>query len=144
MDNWQSFTNPEFQLHFMYPPTTPKGHVVEKRENPDEVIRRINFVSVGSREVYLEVARFPDLPLQEEYQRHKTFLAKRFTSDGFSISGLENATLNGLSVGQYAFKWNQAERVVILIHRDHTTYRVIYDPSSAINTQILSTLTFTD
>ena len=34
------------------------------------------------------------------------------------------------------------ERVVTLVQRDRATYRIIYDPNSPINVQVLSTIEF--
>ena len=41
---------------------------------------------------------------------------------------------------QYSFRWDSKQRAAILIHQDQTTYRIIYDPVSPINVQILSIL----
>lgn len=144
MENWHLFTNPVFQLHFMYPLITSHGHVVEKREDACQAIHRVHLISPKSQEVYFEVTRYPDLPSQEEYQRHKMSLEKRFTSDKFDISELKEGKLGGLLVQQYRFKWNQGVREVVLIQHKQATYRVLYDPQATINLQILATIVLAD
>lgn len=144
IDDWQMFTNPTFKLHFRYPLTTPQGHTIERSEEQNETITRVHIVSQESQEVYFEVMQYPDLAPQEEYQRHRAVLEKRFASETFSISPLHASSLDGIAAQQYSFKWNQTARVVTLIQQERVTYRFIHDPNSAINWQILESVTFTD
>jgi hypothetical protein len=76
----------------------------------------------------------------DEYQRHKAYLEKRLALDGFAIIELTDQMLGMLPACQYSFRWDDKQRVAILIQENEVTYRIIYDPRSPINAQILSTI----
>ena len=92
--------------------------------------------------MYFEVVYYPNLLAQEEYQQHKQYLEKRFELGDFTITGLNETRLGLHPAYEYAFKWGQKERAVILVQKDHAMYRIIYDPYSPLNLQVLSTIEF--
>jgi hypothetical protein len=138
MQNWPHFSNPEFALGFQYPQSTPHGHIVEKVERREEGAIRIHFTSKDSRELYFEISKYDHLSPQVEYQRHKENLETR--PEQFVVSELKEIRWMSQPAYEYSFRWSQGARIVILIEADNTTYRVIYDPYSPLNVQILSTL----
>ncbi len=142
IENWQLFTDPQFELRFHYPATTPRGHAVEKTEGQQDDVLRVHLVSRDSRELYFEVVKYPDLPAREEYERHRAYLEQRF--DDLAITELQETSLASQPAYAYAFKWGNGERAVLLIHKDQATYRIIYDPHSPLNAQVLSTIRFID
>jgi len=142
ISEWQVFTHPVLQLRFSYPAVTPLGHAVEIEEQQSAESSRAHLISRPAREVYFEVGRYNDLSAQEEYVRHKSYLLQRFEGEVFSISELQEASLGGQTAYRYVLEWSDRERVVLLAQRGNPVYRVIYDPRSPLNAQILGTLEF--
>jgi hypothetical protein len=144
--DWRRFTRPEFAIEFSYPAVTPRGHTVERNEEPFREYARVHLSSPDGPELYLEVVRFHDLAPPDEYQHHRPSLEKRFGAD--SITALTETTLRGRPAWAYAFRGDEAERsverAVLLLEIGGDTYRVIYDPRSALNAQVLATLTFSE
>ena len=138
MENWQHFSQPEFALGFQYPQTTPQGHIVEKTERQEEGAIRIRFTSKDSYELYFEIAKYDDLSPQIEYQHHKMNLEQR--ADRFVISELKEIRWMSQPAYEYSIKWRQGTRIVMLIEADKATYRILYDPYSPLNVQVLSTM----
>jgi hypothetical protein len=144
--DWQRFTRPEFAIEFNYPGVTPQGQTVERDEEPFREYARVHLSSPDGQELYLEVVRFHDLAPRDEYEQHRPYLEKRFGPD--SITPLTETTLQGRPACAYAFRGDEAERslerAVLLLEIGADTYRVIYDPRSALNAQVLATVTFAE
>ena len=137
MQDWQLFKDSRFSLQFRYPPKTPQGHFVNKTESQQDKAVRVHFVSRDSQELYFEVTKYQALHAQDEYRQHRQDLEKRL--DEFNIKDLEQITWKSLPAYEYSFKWSQGARSVILVERNGETYRILYDPRSPLNVQILST-----
>jgi hypothetical protein len=99
---------------------------------------RVHVLAQVSREVYFEVTKYDSLSPEADYQRHSDALALQF--DGLVIAELQESTCASLPAYEYSFEWDQGKRVVILVERGGTTYRIIYNPRFPVNLQILSTL----
>ena len=146
--DWERFTYPGFKVEFLYPAVTPQGHEVERLEERIEghpVVgdyERVHLTSRGSEELYVEVARFPERTPRDEYELHRPHLTRRF--GGGSVSELTETKLGQLRASAYGFRWDEGERSVLLLHVAGDTYRVIHDPRSALNAQVLATLTVID
>jgi hypothetical protein len=144
--DWQRFTRPDFAIEFSYPAVTPERHTVERNDEPFREYARVHLSSPDAEELYLEVVRFHDLAPPDEYQHHRPYLEKRFGAD--SITPLTETTLRGRPAWAYAFRGDEAERslerAVLLVEIGGDTYRVIYDPRSALNAQVLATVTFAE
>lgn len=138
MNDWQIFSDPKFKIYFKYPDPTPQGYSVEKAEGQREDAIRVHLSSPQSQELYFEVTRFVNLAPKEEYQRHKDFLTQQF--ENLSITDLEESQLETLAAQTYTFAWPEKERKVVLVQKDQATYRILYDPRSALNTEVLATL----
>jgi YD repeat-containing protein len=140
----QRFTRPEFAIEFSYPAVTPQGHTLERSDEPFRDYARVHLSSPDSQELYVEAVRFHDLAPRDEYRHHRPYLEKRFGAD--SITPLTETTVRGRPAWAYAFRWDEAgrsvERAVLLFEIGGDTYRLIYDPRSALNAQVLATLTF--
>ena len=138
MQDWQHFVDSRFAWRFQYPNVTPQGHLVEKAESQAQDMARIHFTSKDSREVYFEITHYYDLSAKMEYQRHKQNLEKR--PEEFVVTGLKEIRWMSQRAYEYSIDWSQATRVVRLIEIGNATYRILYDPQSALNLRILSTL----
>jgi len=130
-------------VEFSYPAVTPKGHAVERTEERTEDHRgdmeRVHLTSRDSRELYVEVVRFRELAPQDEYLHHRPYLEQRFGAD--SVTALAETSLREWPAWAYAFRWNEGERSVLLLQVASDTYRIIYDPRSELNAQVIATLT---
>ena len=139
---WQRFTRPGFAVEFSYPPVTPRGHSVERSEEPFRDYARVHLSSPDRQELYVEVVRFHELQPEDEYRQHRAYLEQRFGSD--SITPLARTKLLEWPAWAYGFRWDEGdrpmERAVLLLDIAGDTYRVIYDPRSPVNAQVLRTL----
>ena len=59
-----------------------------------------------------------------------------------TVTDLAKTTLAELPAHEYSFTWNGNERKVILVVQAEWLFRVIYDPSSPINLDIVATIRF--
>lgn len=134
------FEHPSFRVEFRYPDPTPQGHSVQRKEDDRGDMQRVHLSASG--ELYFEASRFVGLLPQKEYARHRPYLEQRF-GEG-TVTELVEANLRGLPAWRYAFRWSDGERAVLLTEIDGDTYRFIYDPRSALNEQILSTVTLVE
>jgi hypothetical protein len=141
MQNWQHFVYPGFALGFRYPQTTAQGHIVEKVESQTDEAIRVHITSKDSHELYFEITKYINLPAQVEYQEHKEYLENR--PGEYVVSDLKEIGWMSQRAYEYSIKWHQGRRVVILMEADNATYRILYDPNSPLNAQILSTLQWT-
>ena len=137
-EDWHLFADSRFELHLRYPTITPQGYAVEKTEYQREDAARVHWTSQDSDEVYFEVVKFLGLSPQGEYQRHEADLVQRFK--GLMLSPLQSTSLDGLPAFTYTFAWPHRERTVVLVEMDGATYRILYNPRSSLNTQILETV----
>jgi hypothetical protein len=142
MENWQLFTDPKFKVRFKYPVSTPQNHNVETLTGQSDDSIRVHLISRDSQEVYFEVTRYFTLSVHGEYRTHKAYLEQRFEAEGFSITELTDHKLGESPAHQYSFRWDNKQRVAILVQQGQVTYRILYDPQSNINAQILSTIEF--
>jgi len=139
---WERFTRPGFAVAFSYPALTPQGQVVERDEEPFRNYARVHLSSPDRHELYVEVVRFDDLAPRDEYLQHRPYLEQRFGPG--SITALTETTLQERPAWAYAFHWDDGERSVLLLPVAGDTYRVIYNPRSELNAQIVATLSIAD
>lgn len=145
---WQSLEHPGFTLTLDYPAVTPQGVGVERADErvADHPFagdfERVHLTSPGSGEVYVEVARFGGRTPQDEHATHLPYLEQRFGAG--SVSELSETVVAGRQAWAYGFRWDDGERSVLLLEVDGDTYRVIHDPRSNLNAEIVETLAVSD
>jgi hypothetical protein len=142
MDHWKRFKDPRFGLVFEYPEETSQGHFVDKAESQQAGTVCTRLTSRDSKDLYFEVTKYQDLPAQMEYHQHRENLEQRFSE--LIITELKQIIWKSHPAYEYSFDWKQGVRSVILIERDDATYRILYNPRSLLNTQILSTVEWID
>ncbi len=98
--------------------------------------------SPGSPELYVEVVRFQDLAPRDEHLHHKPSLERRFGAG--SVTALTETTLAERPAWAYAFRWDEGERSVRLLEVAGDTYRILFDPRSELNAQVVETVTVSD
>lgn len=138
MKDWQTFRESRLGAFFRYPAHTPMGNIVQKNESSLGDAFRVHLLSPGSPEIYFEITNYPRLSARQAYERHCQDLQIRL--DGVSITPLTACRWKARPASQYAFQWEQSTRTVLLIERKEGTLRILYDPRSSLNEQILSTL----
>jgi Protein of unknown function (DUF3303) len=147
---WERFTRPGFRLEFSYPAVSPRGQAVDRTEehavDHRGDIERIHLSSPDRSELYVEVARFRGIAPEDEYANHGTYLKQRFGPD--EVTDLTSTSLQGRPARSYSFRSDEEgrpmERSALLLHVGDDTYRVIYDPRSALNDEVLATIVITD
>jgi hypothetical protein len=109
-------------------------------------MERVHVSSPDRRELYFELARFGGIAPQDEYANHKPFLEERFGAR--SVTPLTATSLHDRPAWTYAFHWDEQdgpmERTALLLQAGEDTYRVIYDPRSELNDQVIATITIQD
>ena len=143
---WERFTRPGFSVEFGYPAVTPQGHAAERVEEQAVDhrgdIERVHISSRDGGELYVEILRFRDLAPQDEYLEHRAYLERRFGAD--AVTELTETSLVGRPAWFYGFRWDEGERSVLSLEVASDTYRIIYDPRSELNAEVLATLTVTE
>jgi hypothetical protein len=140
---WQQFSDPDFALRWRYPAVTPEGHAVDRVDEERHGVRRVHLTSRDSLALYFEVRRYPALAPQAAYEGQRAELAQRFEHEGFAITPLEATQFAGRPAFTYSFQWSQRARVALLVPEGPALYRLIYDPRSDLNAQVLATVEFT-
>jgi hypothetical protein len=144
--NWERLAHPGFRVELSYPAVTPEGRPVERTDERIKDHRgdmeRVHLTSRDGRELYVEVARFRGLEPEDEFLNHRRSLEQRFGAD--SVTELTETTLGGQPAWAYSFRWDDGERSVLLLQVGGDTYRVIHDPRSALNDEVIATLTVAD
>jgi hypothetical protein len=140
IDSWQTFAHPEFALRFRFPITTPQGQSIEIRESEDEEIRRVHLITEDRQAVYFEVTYYAEQAAEQTYQQLKQE-GERAT-EAVEIDDLQTVAFGGLPAFAFNFKRGELERAVILVPRQQALYRLLYNPQSSLNRQILGTVEF--
>jgi hypothetical protein len=136
--DWLQAAVPGFRVDLAYPPVTPQGHAAKREEVERGGAVGVHLTSPGSRELYVELVRFPGLTAEDEYARHKPYLELRF-GEG-AVSELTETRFGERRAWSYTFRWDEGERVVLLIQAGDDTYRVIHDPRSDLNARVVATM----
>jgi hypothetical protein len=138
MKDWHLFANPQSAFQFKYPLVARNGEAIKHMETQKEGMLRVHILALDNLEVYFEVTQNELLMAESEYQRHKEHLRNQFMS--LRINELRKTLFKSLPAYEYHFAWDQGKRKVILVEREEATYRILYDPRSPVNLQIVSTL----
>lgn len=147
-DDWVRLSPPGFRVELSYPAVTPNGHVVERTEEQVQGhpiagdFERVHLTSGESGGVYVELARFPDRTPQDEYDQHRPYLEARFGPS--AVTALTETRSRGRPAWTYSIRWADGERAVLLFHAPPDTYRVIFDPRSLLNSEVIDTLAVED
>ena len=141
-EGWERYALAESAVAFSYPTVTPQGQTVEKVEERANDhrgdIERVHLSSPDRHELYFEVMRFRDLAPQDEYASHRSYLEQRFGAD--AVTPLTETKFRNRPAWAYEISWPDHERSVRMVQLDDDTFRVIWNPRSALNAEILETL----
>ena len=140
MANWITYANPQLSMTLQYPNPTPLGHPVNISEKSSNISYRIHLISDESSEVYFEIGRYHTLPIRDAVNLFQKELKENISQ--VQIGQVEATTFATRSAYRLTARWPEKERTVTFFDLEGIVYRIIYDPTSAINHQILETLIF--
>jgi hypothetical protein len=136
---WREFVDRRFPLRFRYPEMSPQGYATDIKETIVGEGVRIHLTSAESREIYFEVSRFPNISVEESYQKLKEEIVERFAG---KVSLLTPTTFVGQPAFEMSFQWADNQRLVAFVPADGVVYRILCNPTSELNMQIRSTVEF--
>ena len=146
VSRWERLWRPGFAVELRYPGVTPQGQTVERTEERADDHRgdleRVHVMSSDRHELYVELVRFRDLAPEDEYLNHRPFLEQRFGPG--AVTELTQTTVGGVPAWSYGIHWKDGERSVLLLQIEDDTYRVIHDPRSPLNADVVATLRVVD
>jgi hypothetical protein len=143
-DDWQTVRFEGTTVEFRYPVVTPQGQTAERVDERAKDhrgdIERVHVSSPDGHELYVEVARFRDLSPQDEYEGHRPYLQQRFGPD--SVTPLTETTFGERPAWAFEIRADEHDRSVLLFQLDEDTFRVIWNPRSDLNSEVVATLSF--
>lgn len=140
MNNLVSLSNPKLPITLKYPDPTPLGCPVSVNERANEIGYRVHLISEGSDEIYFEVGQYATLSISEAMALFKKEAAERISD--LEIRETQEITFASRKGYRFSIRWPGKERVITYIEEGEMVYRIIYDPASPLNEQILATFAF--
>ena len=136
-----TLSDPHFPFQVSYPDPTPAGYEVVAHVRQGERGFRINLISEGSQEVYFEAGQYPQLVRQAGIDEFMTDVSARLES--LHQSEIIEIDWHGLPAARFSIDWPGRERILLFFEREDVLYRILYDPASQINLEILDSFTWT-
>jgi hypothetical protein len=140
MKEWTTYSNPQLSVTLKYPQPTPLGHSVKIVEKSSNISYRIHLLTDDSSEIYFEIGRYLTLPIKEAVNLFQTEL--KATNSEVDTSPVEATTFAAKPAYRLTARWPEKERSITFVDLEGVVCRIIYDPASAVNQQILETLSF--
>lgn len=138
--NYLKFSNPIIPFTFNYPDPTPQGVTVVIHERVTPVGRRFHLISEGSEEIYFEVGRYENQTMSELIERFKQeLLANNPEVDITDKGPLEFLGSSGMRL---VAQWPEKSRVITFFQREGVVCRIIFNPASDLNYEILESVSF--
>jgi hypothetical protein len=138
---WKTITDLERRISFRIPDPTPGGQAVIEDRGERAGMRRIHVYSVDRFELYFDIVSYPDKYAHDEaYRAMKQGLSEQFRD--LQISEPQATTRLGLPATEFEFAWEDKARRAVLVDASGGTCRIVYNPKSALNEQVLETLVF--
>lgn len=126
-------------LQFDYPAATPDGQTVRLDRSEHGVMRRVHALSDDLAAVYFEL-RVYDEPRRpaDDWDQLSEYLSATYV--GLESTPLVPAKLNALPAESARFHWPAKRRVIYYVVVGERLARIIYNPESALNEQILTSV----
>jgi len=131
---WQELIDHDVGVRVGHPSHTVSGAPIRvaRTVRPESRLH----LSSADQSVYVELVRLPGMTLDIEYRLHRRRLERRFGPD--SVSDVEPGTLSGYECAVYSFNTRELRRVVTSIAVGDDIVRVVVDPSSQLNNEIMA------
>lgn len=140
MKKWTQYSSRRLPLHFSYPDPTPEGVAVNIEEKEGASSFRVHLTSPESGEIYFEAGHYIGVSLSkaiDDFISHLVGMPTVARGDD-----TETTYVAGSPARRLTLHWPEKSRIVLFIDREEAIYRFIFDPESAVNSQILATVTF--
>lgn len=132
-EGWREFDVASLGITFRYPQQAG-GEPIEMDDF------RAHFRTMKGTAAYFEVSRHTGLTVQELYDRETAGIRRRDAD--VRISEQVPARFAGQDAVRFTVTFPDRERIFTLIPRGERVYRVIYDPRSRINHEVVETMRF--
>jgi hypothetical protein len=136
---WHQFQDPDFVVQFKYPDPTPDGFEVKQKITKAGDVIRVHLSSPESSELYFELAGFHD-GRDAATSRLHLIGENQDRFDEFAASDLKRTAVANLPAQTFTFRWRNGVRTAIFFRVGTITYRIIYNPLSSLNIELLSTV----
>ncbi|MEO6350045.1 MAG: hypothetical protein ABIP53_05275 [Candidatus Limnocylindrales bacterium] len=136
---WRRFSDPDFAFEFDYPALTEAGQAVGVERAPHPGGDHVHLSTPDARTVYFELSRTEGRAGDDEIHFLSRDVLSRFDDAWFSTT--RQTELCGISAGYGWFRFADRVRWVIATIEPVPGYRVIVDPRSSMNLQILGSMT---
>jgi hypothetical protein len=135
---WRAFVRPDLRVRFDHPVVTPHGRVVEVAEEARDGGMRVHLTAPGSTELYVELVVFAGTTPEQEYERHRDQLTRRFGPS--AVTDLTSTRHGRWQGWAYAFHGNGIQRSVLLLPVGRDTCRIVHDPRSQLSAEVVATV----
>jgi hypothetical protein len=135
---WLRFADPAFDFEFSYPPTGTAARVVTVREQERTDRRRVHISTDDARDVYFELERVDRRTVAQGVAELSSDLSARYSD--VTVAHLEPVMLAGLPASLLRFTFADRVRAAYFTEQASPAHRVILDPRSPTNLEILATL----
>jgi hypothetical protein len=133
-------TDWEHNYSLRIPTTTPSGQPVEILKDEREDAHRVHAQSPDASELYFEIVSAPGLLNHEQVVTEQKAFLTRQSSDA-AITTTKQSVVRGFRATEFGFEGTLGGqwkiRRFIFLDSAVRTYRIIYDPRSIVNQQIL-------
>lgn len=143
MSQQQNIVAVDFGYAVWIPESTPNGQKVTIQTREHAGIHIMHAESPDQSELYFEVAAYPTILDHEALAQQQQDFLRQHSDDG-TLTAIAPGTVSHLAGTTFDFRgtlqgrWK--ERRFLFIDGPARTYRIVHDPTSALNVQSLSTL----
>ena len=124
---------------FQIPEVTAQAQTTEITRETHKGMIRVHAHTPDLYELYFEVVSYPErLDHQELIEKQKPFIEKKFTNVSFSEIG--SGTFKKFPTTDFTFESDEKTRRFIYIKDATRSYRVILNPLSNLNLDVLNSL----
>lgn len=140
MTHWVQYDDQDLGVRVRIPDPTPMGRSIrfEEKRHPD--CYRVHLTSHESQEVYFEIGRYVGVTQDDAVRRFTNGLPEDLGTP--QLTGPEAAIVSGHPAARLKVRWPDRVRWVYFLHLGGDTFRVILDPTSGLNVQMLASLDF--
>ena len=124
---------------FQIPEVTSQVQTTEITRDTHEGMVRVHAHTPDLFELYFEVVSYPErLDHQALIEKQKPFIEKKFMN--VSFSKVSTGNFRKLTTAEFTFESEEKTRKFIYIEEPNRSYRVIFNPLSNLNLDVLNSL----
>lgn len=127
----------QFRFEFPDPPPSGQSVVIDRVEH--EGTHRVHVYTPDRFELYFEVIAYPDFRDHAQlYQQQKEGLVAGF--EDANVGSLQRANFGSFEAHDFVFSGGTITRRFLFVDSPQRSYRIVYNPLSPLNEEILATL----